>query len=259
MKRMHIPANWHGFGKPLAFALSFWAAFVAGAVLDDLQQPPETLAARKVLLYEDFGQLGEYRRANLKLRPDPHRIVFFGDSITFIWDLGGSFSGKPYLNRGINGQTTSQMLVRLRQDVLELQPASVVILAGTNDLGNTSTAPVPIPDIERNLETFAELAAAHRIRPIFASVLPVHNYTMRVAISAERTPRNILEINSWLRSYCAQHGYIYLDFHSAMVSSDGMMRRELSDDGVHPNGAGYKIMASITEIALRTEGATEQP
>ncbi len=213
---------------------------------------------RQAPLYQDFGQLARFREENRTLPVDPRRIIFFGDSITRLWDLGESFPGELYLNRGIDSQTTSQMLVRFRQDVIDLQPASVVILAGTNDLGDTSAAPLLIPDIERNLQTMAELATAHNIRPIFGSLLPVHNSGLKVVISAERSQSSILEINKWLHSYCAQYGYTYIDYHSALVSSNGMMRRDLSDDGIHPNASGYRIMASITKTALVRKNAPNE-
>jgi lysophospholipase L1-like esterase len=255
----HTPmlGRWRGFGKSLAVAFIVSAAFVCGAEFGLVQLPKDPLASRKDLLYRDFGQLGRFRAENLALSRDPRRVVFIGDSITRLWNLETSFPKEPYLNRGIDSQTSSQMLVRFRQDVLDLQPASVVILAGTNDLGDTSAAPLPIPDIERNLQTMAELAAAHGIRPIIASVLPVHSYGAKWAISATRTPKSILGVNVWARSYCAQYGYTYIDYHSALVAPDGMMRRELSDDGVHPNAAGYRIMTSIAKVALEANDPEE--
>lgn len=127
----------------------------------------------------------------------------------------------------------------MRQDVLDLQPAATVILSGTNDPENASAAPTSIPDIERNLQTMAEQADAHHIRPVFASIFPVDNYKSGVPISAMRTPKNILVVNTWLKSYCALHGYPYVDYHTAMLSPGGMMRLEFSDDGIHPNAAGH--------------------
>jgi lysophospholipase L1-like esterase len=142
------------------------------------------------------------------------------------------------------------MLVRYRQDVLELHPSSVVILAGINDLGDTSAVPTPIPDIERNLQTMAELATLHHIRPVFASLLPVHNYKLRTQILETQIPQGLLEVNKWLKSYCAEQGYTYIDYHAAMMSPDGKMRKDLTEDGVHPNAAGYAIMASIAKESL---------
>lgn len=252
MKLLPIAANWRGFGKSMIIALIFWAVFFAGAAVDQLRKPNEALAGRKALLYQDFAQLGMYRTADLALPPDPNRIVFMGDSITYLWDLRESFPGKPYVNRGINAQTTSQMLVRFRQDVLDLQPVSVLILAGLNDLGDTSAAPTPIIDIERNLQSMAELSEAHHIRPVFASLLPVQASRFSLAVSGH-IAQQILVINRWLRSYCSNKGYIYIDYYPAVVSSEGSIRRELTNDGVHPNLDGYRIMASIARGALSTK------
>jgi lysophospholipase L1-like esterase len=250
MRVTRIPDNWRGLGRSLMIATVICAAFIAGGIFDRLLRPDAFLAMREASLFQDFGQLEKYRAANLALAPDPHRIVFLGDSITYYWNLETSFPGKPYLDRGIDAQTTSQMLVRFRQDVIDLQPAATVILAGTNDLGDTSAAPASIPDIERNLQTMAELADAHHIRPVFASLLPVHDYKSSFAISAMRNPKNILVINAWLKSYCKLHEYSYIDYHSAMVSPNGMMRLEFSDDGIHPNAAGHRIMAAVAKEAL---------
>ena len=250
MKRFQIPDKWRGLGRSFVVASVFCAVFLAGDEFDSLQHFPFGIAARKDLLYQDYGQLGIYRAANSALAPDPHRIVFFGDSITNLWNLGASFPGEPYLNRGINAQTTSQMLVRYRQDVLELQPASVVILAGLNDLGETSAVPTPIPDIERNLQSMAELATLHKIRPVCASLLPVNNDRIKDPKMITLFAPGISEINKWLKPYCAEHGYTYIDLNHAMIAPDGMMRRDLSEDGIHPNEAGYAIMASIARDAL---------
>jgi lysophospholipase L1-like esterase len=249
MNLLQVPGSWRGFSKSVVTALALCTSFVVGDVFNQLQGP-DPHGVRKALLFEDFGQLGKYRTANLALRQDSRRVVFFGDSITYLWDLATAFPGQPYLNRGIGGQTTSQMLVRFRRDVLDLEPYSVVIMAGTNDLGETSATPTSIPNIEENFQTLAELAAAHHIRPVFASVLPVNNYTSGISISGERTPQNILTLNEWLRSYCARQGYTFVDYHSALVASDGMMRKDFSEDGLHPNAIGYKVMASVTRSAL---------
>jgi len=258
MSLTRIPDNWRGLGRSLVIASVTCAAFIAGAGFDRLLRPGAFLARREATLFQDYGQLERYRAANLALAPDPNRVVFLGDSITYFWDLETSFPGKPYLNRGIDSQTTSQMLVRFRQDVIDLQPAATVILAGTNDLGDTSAAPTSIPDIERNLQTMAELADAHHIRPVFASLLPVRNYKSSIPISAMRTPNNILVINAWLKSYCALHGYAYIDYHTAMVSADGMMRLEFSDDGIHPNAAGHQVMAAVVKEALEKASTSAQ-
>src|ERR1700687_5009977 len=135
--------------------------------------------SRIAIYTDDFGQLARYREANAALKPpapDENRVVFFGASITDLWKLDESFPGKPYINRGIGGQTTPQMLVRFRQDVIDLQPRVVVILAGTNDIAG-NTGPMRLEDIEANYVSLAQLARANHIQLIYASVLPVHNYT----------------------------------------------------------------------------------
>lgn len=202
---------------------------------------------------DDFGQLARYRDANAALgapKAGEGRVVFFGDSITDIWKLDESFPGKPYVNRGIGGQTTPQMLVRFRQDVIDLQPKVVVILAGTNDIAG-NTGPMRNEDIEANYASFAELAKAHGIKVIYSSLLPVHNYTERSKdFFAQRPQSRILALNEWLKYYCAKNNLIYLDYFSVMVDDKGMMKKDLADDGLHPNAAGFKIMAPLAESAI---------
>ena len=204
-------------------------------------------------LRDDFGELARYRHANAVLKPPAAgetRVVFFGDSITDIWKLDESFPGKPYINRGIGGQTTPQMLLRFRQDVVNLQPKAVVILAGTNDIAG-NTGPERIEDIEANYASLAEIARANHIAVIYSSVLPVHNYTPKSQnMYAFRSPAKILELNRWLKDYCEQTGCLYLDYFSAMVDDKGLMKKDLAEDGLHPNVAGYKIMAPLAEAAI---------
>ncbi|HEX3472227.1 MAG TPA: GDSL-type esterase/lipase family protein [Silvibacterium sp.] len=201
----------------------------------------------------DFGQLGRYRDANAALaapKPGEQRVIFFGDSITDGWHLDQYFPGKGYINRGISGQTTSQMLVRFYQDVIDLQPAAVVILAGTNDIAG-NTGPISIEDIEANYAALAELAHAHGIHVIFSSVMPVHNYTPESQnFFAQRDPAKILTLNAWLKNYSAAHGHTYLDYFSAMVDEHGLLRKDLAVDGLHPNDAGYRIMAPLAGAAV---------
>lgn len=210
-------------------------------------------ASRIAVYTDDFGQLARYRDANAALKPPAageNRVVFFGDSITDIWKLDESFPGKPYVNRGIGGQTTSQMLVRFRQDVIDLQPKAVVILAGTNDIAGNS-GPISNEDIEANYADLAELARAHNIRVIFSSVLPVNNYTPRSQdFFAQRPMSRILALNEWLKKYCAEKKLIYLDYFPAMADDKGLLRRDLADDGLHPNKAGFAIMAPMAEKAI---------
>ena len=210
-------------------------------------------ASRIAVFTDDFGQLARYRDANAALKTpaaDENRVVFFGDSITDIWKLEDYFPGKPYLNRGIGGQTTPQMLVRFRQDVIDLHPKAVVILAGTNDIAG-NTGPMSPQTIEENYSSLAELARVHGIRVIFSSILPVHNYTPKSQdFYAQRSPEKILELNRWLKDYSAANGLVYLDYFTSLVDDKGLLKKDLADDGLHPNPAGYKIMAPLAEAAI---------
>jgi len=217
--------------------------------------------ARRIAVFtDDFGQLARYREANAAFNPPKageDRVVFFGDSITDIWHLDEYFPGKPYVNRGIGGQTTPQMLVRFRQDVIDLQPKVVVILAGTNDIAG-NTGPMRLEDIEADYASLAELAQIHDVRVVFSSVLPVHNYTERSKdFFTQRSPEKILKLNQWLKSYATEHAdCIYLDYFSAMVDDKGLMKKDLADDGLHPNAAGFKIMTPLAEAAIKKALAT---
>lgn len=210
-------------------------------------------ASRIAVFTDDYGQLARFHEANTKLGPPArgeNRVVFFGDSITDIWKLPDYFPGKTYVNRGIGGQTTPQMLVRFRQDVIDLQPKVVVILAGTNDIAG-NTGPMRNEDIEANYASLAELARAHGIHVVYSSVLPVHNYTEKSKdFFAQRPPSRILELNAWLKDYCAKNKIVYLDYFPALVDEKGLLKRELAEDGLHPNDAGYKIMAPLAEAAI---------
>ena len=210
-------------------------------------------ASRIAVFTDDYGQLARYREADAALAAPAageNRVVFFGDSITDIWKLADYFPGKPYINRGIGGQTTPQMLVRFRQDVIDLHPKVVLILAGTNDIAG-NTGPMRNEDIEADLASMAELARAHDIRLVFASILPVHNYTEKSKdFFAQRPQARILELNTWLKDYCAKNNIVYLDYFSALVDDKGMLKKDLADDGLHPNAAGFKVMAPLAEAAI---------
>lgn len=217
-------------------------------------------ASRIALYTDDFGELARYRDADAALGPpaaDENRVVFLGDSITDYWKLADYFPGKPYLNRGIDGQSTPQMLVRFRQDVIDLHPRVLVVLAGTNDIAGV-TGPTRNEDIEANYASIAELARAHHIRVVFSSLLPAHNYTEDAKESFTLRPRErIVALNAWLKSYCARNGLVYLDYFSALLDDKGMLSRDLSDDGLHPNPAGYKIMAPLADKAIAKAIASE--
>ena len=217
------------------------------------QQLEQWRDSRAATLRNDFGELARYRDANASLKAPAageNRVVFFGDSITDIWKLADYFPGKPYINRGIGGQTTPQMLVRFRQDVIALQPKVVVILAGTNDIAG-NTGPMSLQDIEANFASIAELASANGVRVVFSAIIPVHNYTPQSQnLYAQRSPGKILELNQWLKAYCAANGHVYLDYFTAMVDEKGLLKRELAEDGLHPNPTGYKIMVPLATAAI---------
>jgi lysophospholipase L1-like esterase len=179
-----------------------------------------------------------------------------GDSITDSWDNpsnGGFFPGKPYINRGISGQTTPQMLIRFRRDVIALKPKVVLILAGTNDIAG-NTGPTTLEAIEDNLTAMAELAKLHKIRVVFASLLPISDYEVRngqpIIQSVKRPPDKIKALNGWMKSYADANGLVYLDYFSAMVDDKGFLKDELSNDGLHPNPAGYAVMNPLAEAAI---------
>ena len=208
---------------------------------------------RAGMLMNDYGELARYRAANAALgapKAGEQRVVFFGDSITDGWKLDSSFPGKAYINRGISGQTTSQMLVRFRQDVIDLQPHVLLILAGTNDIAG-NTGHISIEDIERNYASMAELARVHHIVTIFSSVMPVNgDHPDKREFFDTRPAAEILALNNWLKQYCATNGDIYLDYYSAMVDARGQMQPALSNDGLHPNEAGYKVIAPLAQQAI---------
>jgi lysophospholipase L1-like esterase len=199
----------------------------------------------------DWAELRRYRQANAELpppAPGERRVVLMGNSITDVWAryFPAMFPGKPYVGRGIGGQTTPQMLVRFRQDVIALKPAVVVILAGTNDIAG-NTGPSTLEMIEDNLMSMTELAQANGIRVVLSSVLPVYDYPWRPGL--EPAPK-IVALNAWMKAYAARVGAVYLDYHTAMADERGGLRRELGDDGVHPNEAGYRVMAPLAEQAI---------
>ena len=199
----------------------------------------------------DWSSLARYRDANVALpapKPDETRVVLYGDSITEVWAryFDAMFPGKPYIGRGISGQTTPQMLVRFRQDVVALKPRVVVILAGTNDIAG-NTGPSTLEMIEDNLASMCEIARANGIRVVLASVLPVYDYPWKRGL--EPAPK-IIALNSWMKRYAESNGHIYLDYHTAMADERGGLRAELARDGVHPTEAGYRLMAPLLEQAI---------
>jgi lysophospholipase L1-like esterase len=204
---------------------------------------------RQKQLKRDWPWLGKFAEANSAL-PAPaageSRVVFMGDSITEGWKLADSFPGKPYVNRGISGQTAPQMVLRFHQDVIALKPKVVVILAGTNDIAG-NTGPETLEQIEDYLADMSQLAHANGIRVILTSVLPVYDYPWTPGIA----PANkIITLNAWIKKYAAEHNDIYVDYHSAMKDERNGLPKTLAGDGVHPNPAGYAIMAKLVEPAI---------
>ncbi len=202
-------------------------------------------------LVTDFGWLAHFKVADMKLgppAPGEKRVVFMGDSITEGWHLDSpsGFPGKGYINRGISGQTTPQMLVRFRQDVIDLQPKVVVILAGTNDLAG-NTGPMTLEETEANLMDMAELATANHIKVVLCSVTPAYDFPW--APGLQPAPK-IDILNAWIRGYAAAKHHAYVDYHSALKDAEDGLPRNLSHDGVHPNAAGYAIMAPLAEAGI---------
>jgi lysophospholipase L1-like esterase len=225
----------------------------------------ETAAALRAVLandarQRDWPQLGRYRQANEALaapKAGESRVVFMGDSITDIWqqDRFGFFTAaKPYVDRGISGQTTPQMLVRFRPDVIDLSPKVVVILAGTNDIAG-NTGPMTNEDIQRNVASMAELAKVHGIKVVLASITPTSAYHPPANGGAPQTSlrpmARIKAINAWMQKYAADNGHVYLDYFTPMLDASGLMKAELTGDDLHPNAAGYAIMAPLAEAAIQ--------
>ena len=226
---------------------------------------PEMAAALKSLLandarLRDWAQLGRYRDQNRTLgqpAAGEPRVVFMGDSITDAWPqerFGDFFTkNKSYVGRGISGQTTPQMLIRFRPDVIDLQPKAVVILAGTNDIAG-NTGPMSNEDIQNNMMSMAELAKAHKIKVILSSILPTGNYHVGpsgVPQTQTRPMDRIRAINDWMKKYAAAEGHTYLDYFSAMLDQSRLLRTELSGDDLHPNAQGYAIMAPLASAAIK--------
>lgn len=208
----------------------------------------------------DYARLGRFAEANAALaapKAGETRVVFFGDSITDNWskaNYGGFFPGRPYVNRGIGGQTTAQMLVRFHADVLALQTQAVVILAGTNDIAGNA-GPVLPSAIEDNLAALAELARAHGVKVVFASILPVSDDKVdangKPLVRTEDRPlATVRALNLWMADYAAKNGHVYLDYFAAVADANGVLKSPLNDDGLHPNAAGYAVMAPLAEKAI---------
>lgn len=231
-----------------------WVALfsAAGAQQKQSSDPCQSLKEERQQIdakMRDWPSLSQYREADAQLglpAKGESRIVFMGDSITQNWNLSDSFPGKPYINRGISGQTTPQILLRFRQDVIALNPKVVVILAGTNDIAE-NTGPTTLEAIEDNLTSMVELAQKNGVRVILSSVLPAARYPWRPEI---QPAEKIQALNRWLKAYAARSGIEFLDYYGAMADPKSGLPAELSEDGVHPNPAGYAIMARLAGKAI---------
>ena len=204
-----------------------------------------------IITAQDWPNLARYREENSRLAqpaPGEKRVVFMGNSITEGWinKSPAFFAGRPYINRGISGQTTPQMLIRFRPDVIDLKPAVVVILAGTNDIAG-NTGPSTAEMIMGNIASMAELAEANGIKVILCSVLPAYDYPWRPGLNPDR---KIPELNAMIKAYADRKGFIYLDYFSAMADSRNGLKDELTYDGVHPDEDGYKVMEPLAEEAI---------
>jgi lysophospholipase L1-like esterase len=241
----------------LALLLSFAAAALAQTAPPVPLSPSDAgkLVAklnRDEKILRDWPNLGRYAQANLDLappKPGEGRVVFLGDSITDNWGrrYGKFFPGKPFVNRGIGGQTTPQMLVRFRADVIALHPAAVVILAGTNDIAG-NTGPATLEQIEDNFESMSELARLHHIRVVLSSVTPVCDYIKPQ--TQRRPPDAIIRLNRWIKDYAGRTGATYLDYYTALLDNQGFLRRDMTVDGLHPNDAGYAVMEPLALQAI---------
>ena len=224
----------------------------AQAPAQDAPPPRVRMLDQLSRMVNDYGNTARYAAEDAKVLPpaaDEDRVVFMGDSITDAWgrSLGVFFPGKPYINRGISGQVTPQMLLRFYQDVIALKPKVVIILAGTNDIAG-NVGPMTMEATENYFLSMADMARANNIRIVLSSLTPVCDYIKLQ--TAQRPPEKILALNRWLQNYAEKNNFVYLDYFSATVDDKGMFRKELTYDGLHPNAAGYEVMGPLAERAI---------
>lgn len=208
---------------------------------------------------QDWNQIGRYHEDDVRLQAqgtEKGRVVFLGDSITDAWKLAQYFPGKRYVNRGISGQTTPQMLVRFYPDVINLRPAAVIILAGTNDISR-NTGPETLEMIEDNFRAMCDLALKHSIKVVLCPLLPISDYT-QYKQTERRPPSDILKLNDWLRSYAAEIRGEVADYYAVLVDEKGMLKEGYSGDGLHPNDRGYTLMAPVAEAAIERALRSEE-
>jgi lysophospholipase L1-like esterase len=210
------------------------------------------MTAEDNLIAQDWPNLNKYRPENKLIADSNHndpKILFMGDSITELWLTlqHEFFRDKPYINRGISGQTTPQMLIRFRQDVIHLKPKVVHILAGINDVAG-NTGPSTLEMIEDNISSMCEIARANDIEVILCSVLPAAEFPWNPNV---QPADKVIALNEWLRDYADSNKLIYLDYYSAMVDQNKGLPKDFSEDGVHPNEKGYQIMAPLADKAIR--------
>lgn len=244
--------------NPKSLLTAVFAVSVAFAQAQAPADAPPDAARLKIQLdratrtLQDWPNLKRYHDANAAVAPPApgdERVVFMGDSITDGWGkrYGKFFPGKPYINRGISGQTTPQMLIRFRPDVIALKPKVVVILAGTNDIAG-NTGPSTLEMIEDNLASMVDLAQKNGIRVVLSSVMPVCDYIQNQ--TTRRPNEQIVALNKWIKEYAAGHNAIYLDYYHAMLDDKGVLKQEITFDGLHPNTAGYDIMVPMAQKAI---------
>ena len=226
----------------------------AQAPAQDVPPPRVRMLDQLSRMVNDYGNTARYAAEDARVPPPAageDRVVFMGDSITDAWgrSLGAFFPGKPYINRGISGQVTPQMLLRFYQDVIALNPKVVVILAGTNDLAG-NVGPMTMEATENYFLSMGDMARANNIRIVLSSLLPVCDYIKPQ--TTQRPPEKILALNRWLQDYAEKNSFVYLDYFSATVDDKGMLRKELTYDGLHPNAAGYEVMGPLAEKAIAT-------